>query len=200
MTSLSKNGWKKNLSLQSERSFQLTIRHNLLCLMWTVHKELLLLCIQCNMICWTAEEAWDRANIKGCFLAVPLGAVSVMLVYKQMGPLVYFLFYFILFLNRVNLKPGKLHLVLLAAIGMQQSVWTVHLNRTVLCSLLSENMAARVLFSQCCFSEPLPVWLGLVTHPVHTHASLLVISSKVFLGEAWLVICDMAAKLQGRAM
>uniref|UniRef100_A0AAX7VIX5 serine C-palmitoyltransferase n=1 Tax=Astatotilapia calliptera TaxID=8154 RepID=A0AAX7VIX5_ASTCA len=26
-------------------------------------------------------------------------------------------------------------------------------------------MAARVLFSQCCFSEPLPVWLGLVTHP-----------------------------------
>lgn len=95
MTSLSKNGWKKNLSLQSERSFQLTIRHNLLCLMWTVHQELLLLCIQCNMICWTAEEAWDRANIKGCFLAVPLGAVSVMLVYKQMGPLVYFLFYFI---------------------------------------------------------------------------------------------------------
>lgn len=36
-----------------------------------------------------------QSKHKGLFLAVPLGAVSVMLVYKQMGPLVYFLFYFI---------------------------------------------------------------------------------------------------------
>lgn len=168
MTSLSKNVWKKDLSLQSERSFQLTIRHNLLCLMWTVHQELLLLCIQCNMICWTAEEAWDRANIKGCFwlfLWVQFQWCSSINKWD-----LWCIFYFILFLNRVNLKPGKLHLVLLAAIGMQQSVWTVHLNRTVLCSLLSENMAARVLVSQCCFSELLPVCLGLVTHLVHTHA------------------------------